>query len=247
MKKEISINRISSDEFLSDIVEMHKNIFINNKLYNKMIYYDNNFTAYFRTLLSNSNHFIYGIYKRDTILGFVHFRVINQSAFLNNIFISEKLRGEGVASKAIMLALNQMISRLVNLKYVELDVFESNRFVRQWYNRLGLIEQNKTRWFLITDNSKIDLTDDSPIRKKDDNGFDSIFLENSKIATVIKNSYIVAHDRRALLYKTSKPFIIIDTIEGFESIKSFINLQLMETSVRLKGSIEDVINKLSEI
>lgn len=242
MKKEISIKRLHNVEYIDEIISMHKELFNNTELYGKLIYFDEAYESFFKVLLNDENHFIFGVFLNNNICGFVHLRNIHQVLFLNNIYLAEILRGNGMGTDILEEILNMSFIKENNFVNIELDVLQSNIRAVKWYEKLGLNQSSTHTWYVVEKlykTKKLDFKVDY-----DPNCFKSIFLNNTKVATIINNSYINLHDMIGIDFESNLPFIIKQ--ETMRNRKD-VNFFEFETSIRMESCISDIIKNINYI
>ncbi|MCD0457549.1 GNAT family N-acetyltransferase [Chryseobacterium sp. LC2016-27] len=239
MKKENTIRRLVDFGQLNRLVEMHKEIFMNTVLQDKLIYFDENFPHYLKTVLLDKNQYIFGVFTDNEINGFLHFKKYNESLFLNNIFIGEKIRGRGIGTEVLNTVLRYPFVMDEGMIFLELDVLQSNSGAKKWYEKLGLSEVSKDIWYFIN-NPRID-RDLNPHFEiaTDDNNFNSLFYNKEKVATIINDFYIIVHNKLALEYPSIKTFVYKEMARD-ESIQ----YPVVDCSIRMKGTISQIIDKL---
>lgn len=242
MKKEIIIKRLYDDSCLDKIIAMHHQIFTDNELFGKLIYFDENFINYFRGIFQNENDFIFGVFKNEIIVGFLHLKKLKDNLFLNNIFLNKDVRGNGAGTLILEQILKEEFVKIYNFEYLELDVFESNIKAKNWYEKLGLVNTSYNDWFLTQNSNKSPDELQSRFTISLDNvGFKSLFFNKNKVATIVSNKYIMIHDNIALQYNTNMTMIIKES-ENFIFVNETKSLKL-DTSIRMKGKIKNILDK----
>ncbi|MCJ8152372.1 GNAT family N-acetyltransferase [Chryseobacterium sp. SSA4.19] len=243
MKKECTIKKLHDDSQLDSLVRMHREIFLNTALQDKLIYFDENFREYFRKVLLYENQYIFGIFFDCEINGFLHFKKYENSLFLNNIFIDEKIRGKGTGTSVLNKILHQPFIGEEGFEFLELDVLESNPNAKRWYDKLGLFEINKDTWYLVNQISINKTINPNFEIAVDDNNFNSVFYNNKKVATIINDSYIIAHDKIALKY-TAQKNILYKGRDLVSSKDEYMQYSEIDSSIRMKGKISQITNTL---
>lgn len=244
MKEKIEILRYNKvDENLAVLVELHKLISKNNKLNNHLIYFDTDFPSYFKKIVvdSTSDH-IYTLVLNGTVEGFIHFKIFNDIVFLNNICLSEKYQGKGFGKIFLIKSLNLM--NLPDFNYLAKDVFMSNQPAFLWYIKLGLEVTKSTVWkqlSLINNNND---ASDEMVFKKDFNGFNSLFFNDTKIATIINNTTMLIHDLTYINQMPLHKYILI-TNQDTEFLENG-NFEIidLDTSVRMICPMKTFLNNL---
>ena len=236
MKKEIQIKRQNDSTYLTDLVLMHQEIFEDTELYGKLIYFDIAFRNYFKSVLKNKGHYVYGIFAENKIQGFIHFRTFDNVLFLNNIFLSKYIRGNGIGTYVLNKVLNMSFVSENNFKQLTLDVLESNFRAKKWYEKIGLLQESIESWYYVK--KSIPKINNDLKLIYDDNQFKSIFLNNVKVATVINESCIIIHNFEALDFQSEFPFIL-KTKENY--VKNDVQFSKFDSSVRMTGEISTVL------
>lgn len=246
MRDEVNIKRLTSfDSYKDEILKMHQKIFEGTLLENILIYFDTEYYDFLDILIKDKNNYFFIALRKDTeVVGFVHLKDFGEELFLNNIFISESYQGWGVGKKVLRDCLDYFdVSRF---EYFGLDVFRSNTIALKWYERIGLEEKSSKSWNKII-SIKEKLEDNNTIvlvKKKDPNGFNSYFLNDKKLATVINDDYIILHEiyEEILFYFLSKTNYSIITNCKINN-KSYQIVEL-EDSIRMRGEFCMINNLL---
>jgi ribosomal protein S18 acetylase RimI-like enzyme len=212
MKKEkieiVRYNKIDAD--LDKLIDLHKSISENNKLNSHLIYYDTNFKSYFEKIIIEPDfNYIFKLNVNNSLAGFIHFKLLKNTIFLNNICLEKKYQGKGFAKYFLLKSLNLLNKN--DLHYFSLDVFISNQSAFLWYTKLGLEVTKSFAWKRILANKNY--IDKEPLEemifKKDSNGFNSLFFKDSKVATIINNSTMLLHDLTSINQMPLNNYILI--------------------------------------
>jgi hypothetical protein len=248
-KEKIQITRYeTADEDLNSIISLHKLISKDSNLNEHLIYFDTNFKFYFKNVIRNiSTDYIYIIKINNVLNGFIHFKIFENTLFLNNICLSKLCQGKGIGTfflyNSLKLAFNE------NLINFELDVFLSNKRAFKWYQSLGLKINKKAIWMKISKKKhQLDFENSEDIYfSKDSNGFESIFFEETKIATIINNKTILIHDLIFINKIPSQSYILITNQDVTQLSKSHYKWTELETSTRMMGSLKEVLHNLNKL
>lgn len=248
-KENIQITRYETvDEDINSIISLHKLISKDSNLNEHLIYFDSNFKFYFRNVVRNiSADYIY-IIKIDNVLnGFIHFKIFEDTIFLNNICLSKLCQGKGIGS--FFLKHSLMLAYKESLINFELDVFLSNSKALKWYKKLGLKINKNSIWMKINKKhlTKNTETISNIYYLKDSNGFDSFFYKTNKIATIINNKTIIIHDLKYIDKIPIQPYILITNQDVTQLSKTNYKCSKLEVSTRMKGSIKEVLNNLNKL
>lgn len=218
---------------------MHKDISKYNRLKDILIYYDDNFFNYLLKIINNSNEYFYGLFDNNKLEGFIHFKIFNDTLFLNNIYISESFRGGGVGSKFLKTAIENLGNKFSRFS---LDVLVSNTHIYNWYERLGLNPTIELQWVKLLKqesvvNMKTELT-----QQLDFNKFNSIFHKELKIATIVSNEKVIVHNLKYLdsLFALNYDLYYHGILENFHSLSYII----LEKTIRLEGDFKEIFKKL---
>lgn len=246
MKEKIEILRYNKlDRNLASLIELHKLISKNNKLHNHLIYFDSNFPFYFKKIILDQGfNYIFILKIKGTLEGVIHFKILNDVIFLNNICLSENYQGKGFGKIFLCESLNLL--NKTDFKYFALDVFLSNQPAFLWYKKLGLEVNESTKWkqiFLIN-NHENDQLPDEMIIKKDLNGFNSLFFKDLKIATIVNNTTMVLHNLTYIKQMPLNNYILISNqnTEFLENEK--FEILDLDTSVRMVCPMKTFLNNL---
>lgn len=85
--------------------------------------------------LSTKDNFLYTLHDDKQSMGMIWIKVDMPSAFIYEVYIEEKFRGNG-HGKSIMLLLEEK-AREMGLKTLKLHVFGSNHVARRLYEKVG--------------------------------------------------------------------------------------------------------------
>jgi ribosomal protein S18 acetylase RimI-like enzyme len=246
MKKEkIEIQRYNKvDENLAVLIELHKLISKNNMLNNHLIYFDTNFPSYLEKVIEYSeNDYIFTLMINDNLEGFLHFKIFNDIIFLNNICLSENYQGKGFGKIFLFESLN--LFNKTDFKYFTLDVFMSNQPAFLWYIKLGLEVTKSNIWKrLLPINRNNNKLSDKMIFNKDINGFNSLFFNDVKIATIVKNTTMLLHDLTYIKQMPLNNYILI-TNQDTEFLENG-NFEIidLDTSVRMVCPMKTFLKNL---
>lgn len=249
MKEKLKIERLNSTcLYGEDIVLMHKHIFSNSALNEILIYFDSNYINYLDQIIKDEHSYFFIVEngKRE-VVGFLHLKVLEDEIFLNNFYIYETFQGTGIGKEALGKCL--IYFEPFKLKYFGLDVFKSNTKALKWYKRLGLVNKYSKKWVKITycrEINVINLKKITFLRLKDNNGFDSLFYNNEKIATVVNNMYAVLHKiNRDIVCDLllQNDFIIVTSCEIDNRL--FVT-ESLEDSIRMRGIFSDIGEQLKK-
>jgi hypothetical protein len=246
MKEKIEIlsyNKV--DENIAVLIELHKLISKNNKLNNHLIYFDTNFPSYFKKIVVDPRcNYIFTLKLNDTLEGVIHFKIFNDIIFLNNICLSENCQGKGLGKIFLFESLNLL--NKTDFKYFTLDVFMSNHRALLWYKNLGLEMNKSTTWkqiFLINIQENKNLPDEM-IFKKDLNGFNSLFFNDVKIATIVNNTTMLIHDLTYINQMPLNNYILITNQDTEFLENGNFEITDMDTSVRMVCPMKTFLNNL---
>jgi hypothetical protein len=247
MKKEkIEILRYNKvDKNLDKLVELTKLITKYNgvKLYNYLIFFDSNYSSYLTNVIEYSkSDYIFTLMINDNLEGFIHFKVIDDTLFLNNFCISEDCRGKGLGKTFLIKCLNLM--NLADFEYLAKDVFLSAQSAYLWYIKLDLKVTKSTMWKqLVLLNSSASNCNEM-IFKKDINDFNSLYFNDVKIATIVNNTTMLLHDLTYINQMPLNNYILITNQDTeFLENENFEIIDL-DTSVRMVCPMKTFFNKL---
>jgi len=142
--------RLAKEEDAGSIVNLIQSSF-DSGLINAMIYGCSGITKYVRKQiltperLSDTKYLV--VEGEFGIVACSEIKLASNSVFLNYICTHENRRGEGLGKLLLKEAVNE------GLKYektrMELDVFNHNALVKEWYEKLGFALQYQTNWWKI--------------------------------------------------------------------------------------------------
>lgn len=209
-----------------------------------LIYSDPNY-YYFLTQIVNKQlgNFFYIAKDSLQVLGFVHLKVDNENLFLNNIAICENQRKMGLGRKLLDFAIKDLLT-YYNLAFFSLDVFNSNQKALNWYERMGLRITNQKYWYdatnlFISSDQRENVLTAQFERLRDENGFEGIYVNNSRLATIIDNTTLIFRDFKGVNFLSkilstklfNKYCLITDQA---------MPLGLIDTSLRLSVEMENL-------
>lgn len=236
----MDIRRLTNKDNILLLCEMHKAISKNNNLKDILIYYDKIFFDYLLKIINDTDQYFYGVFVKNKLVGFIHFKIYNNTLFLNNIFLNEKFRGGGRGSLFLKTVIENFKE---SFDKFSLDVVISNDVIYNWYLRLGLKPVTKSKWVKILKTERIITNDICLIFKKDVNQFNSVFFKDLKIATVVsKNKLIIHHiefldelfklDYELYTHLSAEEILLLDSV-------------LLEETVRMEGDFKEFLKKLN--
>lgn len=238
MKEGLEIRRLYHEDDVGELVFMHQDISVNNKLKGVLIYYDFNFISFLKKSLLRTDEYFYGLFDSQTLVGFIHVKIFGKTLFLNNIYIKETYRKGGTGR----LFLKNILTHFKNeFELFTLDVIKSNANAYEWYLRLGLHNLCKKEWIKIvptTNCGKLDLF----VRKQDANGFDSVFMSDAKVATIINNHNLILHDLSVSKEIGCLGLDVYACVEIIAEVKS--KFTTLETIERLTGDFDLIASRL---
>jgi len=252
MKKEkIQVFRYQEiDSDLNEIILLHKLIFKSSSLNEKLIYFDSNFPSFFQKLVLNSRENVVTILKVDNQLaGFIHFKILDNAVFLNNICIHDKFQDIGLGKFFLKESLVLVPDK--KIEYFMLDVFSSNQRALRWYERLGLLRISENSWKILlnanydnNDFAKFDVDVDVDV---DVNGFMSLFINKIKVATVINGKTIIVNDLSSFESIPLGDFNSVITKEDISSLYREYEFYELEKSFRMSGFLKNVKEMLAHV
>ena len=96
-----------------------------------------------------SSFFYLAVAGEEQIVGVAEFRVIDDTAFLNQIGVGPSGRGNGIGTKLLAGGLHDLAASRA-LEVVALDVEPANQRAYEWYQRLGFVSCSSAHWMLLT-------------------------------------------------------------------------------------------------
>lgn len=241
MKDKIEIIEYKKvDADFNEIIRLHQLIFEESDFENKLIYFDSNFSIFFKDVISDHIQNRLTILKvNDSLAGFIHFKIMDDILFLNNICLDTRFRGYGLGNRFLKESID--FCKDLDIAHFMLDVFSDNKKALQWYEKLGLKIISETKWIQLV--SPIVNRNDTLLSyyKNDDKGFKSIYVNQIKIATVINNKNLIINN---------PDYVNCINLEEFENsitthnIDGFLTTEL-DRSYRMKGLLKNVIKNLT--
>lgn len=252
MKKErIVFKKLDKTETnLSLIVALHQSIFTGTAFENNLIYYDPNFEDYLNQILDSKNHYFYVVEFDENIQGFIHIRYINDFLFLNNIAINKDFKRLSLGKGLIKFALNDVVTVYGKETKFKLDVFESNKIALNWYQNLGFQLESSKKWYSLQKRPSASFCAELNTieKRKDANGFVSLFNISDKVATLIFDNLVLHKSNSISKIDLSKYKNIISDDDSFLQLSDLIDLLYytqIDESIRMYNSLESVVKKLT--
>lgn len=164
------------------------------------IYREPEYLQYFTKLINNSTEAVFYAEKPDTaeIIGAAHFKLKDDSIWLNNISIDAKYRSHDIGFYLLEEALKELIENN-NAQRFELDVFETNKENFSLYLRLGMEISEYSYWYDITSYCADETTGaadafsyEPPLRAAaDHNGFKQLYSGEQHLGTLINGTHLI--------------------------------------------------------
>jgi hypothetical protein len=249
MKKEkIEIRRYNKvDENLDKLIELTKLITKYNglSLYNHLIFFDSNYSSYLTNVIESSEiDYIFTLMINDNLEGFIHFKTIDDTLFFNNFCVSEDCRGKGLGKVFLIKCLNLM--NLADFEYLAKDVFLSAQSAYLWYIKLDLKVTKSTMWKqLILINNTND-TFDEMVFKKDFNGFNSLYFNDLKIATIVNNKTMLLHDLTYIKQMPLNNYLLITNQDTAFLENGNFKIIDLDTAVRMICPMKTFLHNLQK-
>lgn len=236
---------------IQELAEMHKLISSHTRVSDYLIYSDRAFPAFLekKVLLSPAEKIYLIVAPNSIVGGFCRLKTLEECVFLNNIYIKKEYQGRGYGKELLYHALKE-VANLHQREFFSLDVFQSNESATKWYSSLGMKRASSTVWFQINRgrDEKTSITSHL-ITKTNEAGFKDAFLENRIVGSVLNDNLIVkSFDDVDKLLESGIDRIVVKTSEQIpDEISQNRNLrvQLLEVSVRMNGSLADVLRNLA--
>lgn len=249
MKKEkIEILRYNKvDENLDKLIELTKLITKYNgvTLYNHLIFFDSNYSSYLTNVIENSEiDYIFTLMINDNLEGFIHFKVIDDTLFFNNFCMSEDCRGKGLGKMFLIKCLNLM--NLTDFEYLAKDVFLSAQSAYLWYIKLDLKVTKSTMWRQLILLNRSDINCNEMVFKKDLNGFNSLFFNDLKIATIVNNTTMLLHDLTYIKQMPLNNYILITNQDTQVLEHGIFDIVDLDTSVRMRCPMKTFLHNLQK-
>lgn len=231
-----------SSSHLDALIMLHQSVYRESVFNNKLIYFDENFPNYLSKLFNDENHFIYVVETNSFVIGFAHLRLIDDFLFLNTISVNSDYAGRGLGKKLLLYSIQEVLKNTKQVSLLKLDVFENNHKALNWYKKLGFMEEKITDWYQFNTLTPEDVLGYSS--KPDTNGFQSLFSDTTKIATIINNN-MVLHDSNYLFHINILKYESVQTNDNsFKSNSLFnettIRYKLIDKSIRMSVNLDNL-------
>ena len=202
----------------------------------------------------------HGAYKMGKLVGYTEWRFQEENLFLNNIYLADESRGNGIGGELFNYGLQSLLTPDMNC--LSLDVFEDNVSARLWYERMGFEHVHSSFWH-VAKNTKsakekvaYKFTNlEQANNKQDSYGFSMLGVETNHntyhIGRITDRYFRIQQEdicdrdlmialneideKRDVLLVSTLPFV-----EGFESICK--SNRMTKSLSTLRGGIYDVQN-----
>lgn len=181
----------STKDDVNTLVCLHQSIFLESQFENNLIYFDPNFKNFFFKITVSKGNFIYVIEYLGEIIGFVHFKKIDDFIFLNNIAINVAQKSKGLGKRLLRFALIDISNNFHKEIKIKLDVFQTNENAFFWYLKLGFIKESDTAWFRLVNHKNRNHFQNNFSIKLDENSFRGVFNNDTRLATIINNNLLI--------------------------------------------------------
>lgn len=239
MKKEdieiLEYRTVENDEEMDKIISLHQDIFFDSPLEGKLIYFVSNFRFYLKEVIEASkSDFVFIAQLNNSIEAFIHFKLLNDTIFLNNICVSANLQGLGVGKKLLKYGLDLLNDE--TFSFFSLDVFLSNSKALKWYEKLGLKVQESHEWKTITSRYNDEKRFKDVAFQKDINGFESVFFKNGKVGTIINDTLLLSNTENI----EKLPLGSFKSVITNQDLPSNVEYELLATSLRMNMNLNDL-------
>lgn len=245
----------SEDIFISQIVTLLTEAY-NPKLSSYFIYRDLVYQQYFKKLLSGNSDIVFYSEMPDTgeFIGFAHFKLNNNSIWLNNIIIKEGFQGRKIGFSLLTEGLKNLSENNKSCTLFELDVFESNRKAFNLYLSLGMEISEYSYWYDITSCCTDETTDSLSIPmqnvclklRADANGFKQLYSDEEHVGTLINGTHLIVRKEidYALLKKLNQAFRQFLLQSVCLVSKKELELPLIDRSFHLTVPVQKLNSKI---
>lgn len=239
MKKEdieiLEYKTVENDKEMDKIISLHQDIFVDSPLKNKLIYFVPNFRVYLKEIIEDSKHdFVFIAKLNNSIEAFIHFKLLNDTVFLNNICVSGNLQGSGVGKMLLKYGLDLLNQE--TFSFFSLDVFLSNSKALKWYEKLGLNVQSSREWKEITSRYNEEIRSKEVDFQKDLNGFESVFFKNDKVGTIVNDTLLLSNTENI----EKLPLGSFKSVITNQDLPSYVEYELIATSLRMYMNLNDL-------
>lgn len=240
-EREINFKSAEKPYQLESIIKLHQLILKGTLLENKNIYYDSNYEKFLTKVFELQNNHFFVVERNSIIIGFAHFKIIDDFIFLNNIAISESVNNIGLGKKLLFYSYKNLINQYSQINNFKLDVFQSNTKALNWYKTMGFEEEKRNEWYQL--NSKLNVLESNEYSIFfDQNGFLGIYDGEVKFGTIVNNNLILHQSDYIYKINSEKFDSILTNDDSFINNDLFnsnnINYDLTDSSIRMKISIK---------
>jgi hypothetical protein len=168
-------------------------------LTNYFIYHDLNFRSYLCSIITSPDVYIF--YSVDRIskelTGFTFFEVENRSIYLRNIIIDHNFIFDSLGVQIFFKSISFIKNERSDVEILQLDAFEKNRGVLNWYLSIGMKISKFLYWYDITNllnNSNVFISNyntDAIELKADKHGFTQLLYNEHEIGSLIQGKYLI--------------------------------------------------------
>ncbi|MCM3598329.1 GNAT family N-acetyltransferase [Metabacillus idriensis] len=119
-------------------------------IFHKTIFSSRGYTTFLENILSFPeslrNIKFRGAYLNNRLVGFAEYRILNDSVFLNNIYVDKELQGKNIGK--FLLETGYELADKYKKDKILLDVFDDNYAALAWYEKEGFKKISATNWYL---------------------------------------------------------------------------------------------------
>ncbi|MDO6657812.1 GNAT family N-acetyltransferase [Anaerobacillus sp. 1_MG-2023] len=117
---------------------------IRKEIFPLTIYSSKKYGRFISSRLHQSEVVFVGAYQNKHLIGYAEWRILKDTLFLNNIYVSFAQRGLGIGAKLLQYGVTEFLND--STRFFSLDVFEDNNNAMLWYKRLGLEKVGTAYW-----------------------------------------------------------------------------------------------------
>ncbi len=132
---------------------------MNRSIFPLTIFSSKGYEAYINNLLTiaekNRRVKLYGAFVDDHLAGYTEWRILEESLFLNNIYVFPEYQGFGFG-KSLLVEHGKDLLHEYEKSTISLDVFADNKAAIHWYEKIGFINKQSTYWYVGEQTARTD-------------------------------------------------------------------------------------------
>lgn len=120
-------------------------------IFSLTIFSSKGYEAYLENLLTIPEEHrrvkLFGAFVGDQLAGYTEWRILENSLFLNNIYVFPEFQGLGLG-KSLLEEHGNTLMEEYRKSSISLDVFKNNEKAVRWYEKVGFVKQESINWYV---------------------------------------------------------------------------------------------------